>query len=153
MVEPTELLGTWHLKREIEDLRNGQKSSADGSCDLARVDADRIRWHERVTLRHAGHELPASRHLRIERGRVAEDALSWHVYFDDGRYFHPWRTDEAVSHPCGADLYEGVIELEDPAGSVESWQITWRVRGPAKDLRIDTRLNRPSLPEPQKPAP
>lgn len=137
MVEPTELIGTWLFERTIADLRDGETSAASGSCELTPEDSDLIHWRERATLRHGGRELPASRDLRIER-----DGSDWHVRFDDGRYFHPWLPGEEVTHPCGPDIYNGVIDLSGLGDPVESWQMTWRVRGPRKDLRIHTRLSR-----------
>lgn len=135
--DPTKLIGRWSFEREIEDLRSGDRSSASGSCELVPENADLILWLERARLRHAGQEFPASRDLRVERDRDG-----WHVKFDDGRYFHPWLTDETVAHPCGPDLYEGVIDLGEATDSISSWWVTWRVRGPRKDLLIRTRLNR-----------
>jgi hypothetical protein len=133
--DPTALLGSWTFDRLIEDLATGERSSADGSCELTAAGDDLILWHERATLNHGDQVFSASRDLRIERS-----AGAWHVHFGDGRYFHPWSTTAAVTHPCGEDLYEGLIEVDPTTDPVTTWQITWRVHGPRKDLRISTRL-------------
>lgn len=137
MGDPTGLIGTWSFERVINDLEAGGTSRASGVCELSRQDAGLILWRERATLRHAGRELPASREMCIEN-----DGGSWHVKFDDGRYFHPWSPSDTVVHHCGADVYEGFVDLGDPAETVSSWQVTWRVRGPRKNLLIVTRLSR-----------
>lgn len=141
MGDPTELIGKWNFERFIDDRRSGSRSSASGSCELVLEGADLILWREHGMLRHAGLELPTSRDLRIERGN-RDDGATWHVTFDDGRYFHPWLPGEMVEHPCGADHYEGFIELIEATGAIDSWRVRWRVRGPDKDLRIETLLSR-----------
>lgn len=135
--DPAHLIGVWSFERSIEDLQNEETSGASGSCELVPEGRDLILWRERAMLRHGGREFAASRDLRIERGEEG-----WHVKFDDGRYFHPWVPGEPVTHQCGADLYEGIIEFDGAADTVTSWQVIWRVRGPEKDLRIHTRLSR-----------
>lgn len=138
MADPTGLIGKWAFERVIEDLATGGISDASGVCELSREAPGVILWRERATLRHGGRELEASREMRIEH-----DCEGWHVKFADGRYFHPWTPGKMAVHHCGADLYEGVIELGlgDATEAITSWQMTWRVRGPAKNLRIKTQLH------------
>ncbi|GAB2787013.1 hypothetical protein GCM10027073_19350 [Streptomyces chlorus] len=40
----------------------------------------------------------------------------------------------AADHPCSADLYRGEFTVRDE----DRWRTVWRVRGPAKDLELDT---------------
>lgn len=133
---PTALIGRWLFERLIEDFATGQRSSAMGSCEFVAAGENLILWHEQATLEHGQQQFTASRDLRIERTDGA-----WHVHFGDGRYFHPWSTTAQVTHPCGEDLYQGRIEIDPATDPVETWQITWRIHGPRKDLRIETRLS------------
>jgi hypothetical protein len=63
------------------------------------------------------------------------------VRFDDGRPFHPLvlrAARVAVAHACGEDAYEGAYVVLGP----DAFDVTWRVRGPAKDQRIESRYRR-----------
>ncbi len=93
--------------------------------------SDGVEWTEAGVLRWAGREVEVGRRYLLREG-----ADGWWVFFDDGTPFHPWTPGRTVEHPCGADLYRGVIRLD----SLQRWRIAWDVVGPAKRQRIVSRL-------------
>lgn len=80
-----------------------------------------------------GGETSVFRHLFVE-----QRPDGWWVTFEDGRDFHPWSVGPSVVHPCGADTYEGRIQVDSP----DAWTVVWVVSGPAKDYTMTTRLTR-----------
>jgi hypothetical protein len=133
--EPDALLpGRWTVDRTLHDAARGAGTFA-GEAEFA-PDAAGIAWRERGRLRLGGYDGPAARELRIE-----PDGAGWAVRFADGRPFHPLDLSGgrcAAAHPCGGDVYEGEYELAGP----DELRVRWRVRGPAKDQRIESRYRR-----------
>lgn len=126
-----ELAGRWSLARRVADRRTGQQGTVRGSLVIA-ADDDGLRWEERGTLTWAGADHPVRRvYLLRERGD------GWWVEFEDGREFHPWRPGAVVSHPCRADVYSGLIDVDG-----DRIRTCWDVRGPGKEQRLVTRLYR-----------
>jgi hypothetical protein len=160
-VSPRDLLGTWELARRIEDRRAQEILHVAGGTELALREDGRIVWTEWGTLTRgeaSAPPIPVRRELLIERRgtpherrnagledapspaeSAAEQESQWMVCFADGRDFHPWAPGRAVVHPCGSDRYDGIIDVRDDG----TWTVTWDVTGPAKDLRIISRLRRP----------
>lgn len=132
--DPTDLLGTWRLDREVDDRLAGERREVRGSATLERVADDHVRWTEEGVMRWPGHEVPVGRELAV---RLVAGA--WVVHFSDGRVFHPWRVGEQVDHPCAPDHYTGRIDV-DPDGA--GWTVVWHSRGPAKDYVLTTRHTR-----------
>jgi hypothetical protein len=136
---PTDLLGTWKLTRVVEDHLAGERRDVVGTAALDLVSPDRVRWSEQGTMTWAGRSVPVSRTLYVDR--VGDD---WWVRFSDGRDFHPWVVGARVEHPCGRDVYTGLVEI----GSA-GWTVEWRASGPEKDyvmttVHADRRDARPS---------
>ena len=126
MTEPTALLGTWSLTRVVEDRLAGERRDVRGTATLELETPDRVRWSEEGTMTWAGHAVPVSRTLFIERtGR-----RDWAVHFADGRLFHPGRSGERVDHPCAPDHYRGLVEIDgDP---VTRWTVEWQAAVPRR---------------------
>ena len=136
-MEPTDLLGTWQLRRRITDRggRRPQFGSVTGELTLDLDGASgEVRWWEEGTLAWNGQRLAVFRHLR-----VVPHAGGWTVCFEDGGPFHPWRPGTTVVHPCRADTYRGLVDV-DP-GRTEL-RVLWDVTGPDKDRRLFTRCTR-----------
>ena len=126
----TVLAGTWRIHRVIRDHAAGRDGTFTGEADIAPDGAGLI-WRESGTVRFGDHEGPAGRVLLV----VPSEEGGWEVRFADGRPFHPLdlRTgDCSVVHLCGQDRYEGRYRLLDP----RTMTVTWRVRGPRKDLEL-----------------
>jgi hypothetical protein len=124
-----ELVGSYALRRSVQDRRAHLAGTVTGSMNVV-VEVDRLAWRECGELSWNGRTVPVSRTSFL----VDLDGQPW-MTFADGRPFHPWRPGEDVSHPCGADLYVGRIEVS-PAGI----RTVWRVTGPAKEQRLTTDL-------------
>lgn len=130
---PTDLLGDWVLRRTVDDRLVGVTGTVVGSTTLTRTAPDEVRWDETGTLRLGGRETPVSRRLLVRRHR--DDR--WTVHFADGRVFHDWVWGATVEHACAPDDYTGVL-----GGDAERWTVRWAARGPAKDYRLDSVLER-----------
>lgn len=130
--DPRDLAGTWRFDRDVED-RLGPTRRVHGTTTIVVEDAGRVRWNETGTMTWDGGETPVFRNLVVKRRPGG-----WWVTFEDGSDFHPWSVGEQVVHPCGADTYEGRIEVD----SDDAWTVVWVVSGPAKDYTMTTRLTR-----------
>lgn len=130
-VSPTDLLGTWTLRRVVDDRRAGERRDVVGTATLTVESADRVRWTEEGVMTWGGRSVPVSRTLYVDR-----NGDDWFVHFSDGRPFHPWAVGQRVEHPCAPDVYRGVIGADgDP---VRSWTVEWHAVGPEKDYVMTT---------------
>jgi hypothetical protein len=121
-----ELTGRWSVERRLLDCLTGRAGRFEG---VATFTADG-RWSEEGTLEFGAYHGPARRELRIADGMV---------WFADGRPFHPLDlSGRPVEHLCGADRYTGEYRLVAP----DRLEVSWRVRGPEKEQRIDTSYTR-----------
>jgi hypothetical protein len=135
VVEPTDLLGTWRLARRIVTRDGGRRQfgQVHGTLTLT-PGPGTVEWHERGTLSWNGQHLAVTRSLRVVR---RDDG--WMVCFDHGGEFHPWRPGAPVVHPCRADTYCGLVDVDDARGQL---RVLWDVTGPDKDRRLFTRCTR-----------
>jgi Family of unknown function (DUF6314) len=126
------LVGRWELRRRVADRATGGHGTVLGELTLA-PDGEGFSWAEVGVLRWAGAAArPVSRTYLLR-----ERAGGWWVEFADGRPFHPWRPGEWVTHPCGADVYTGLVTVDG-----DRIRTLWDVRGPGKHQRLVTRLRR-----------
>lgn len=132
-VTPTDLLGRWSLERRVHDRRVGRFGRVAGTVAFVR-DGDAVRWLERGTFTWDGRDVEVSRELLVVPGTDG-----WNVRFDDGRDFHPWQPGRAVTHPCRADVYCGLVDVDDARTRL---RVLWDVTGPEKDQRIISRCHR-----------
>lgn len=143
MLEPTDLLGEWELRRTVVDRRAGAAGTVTGSTTLTATDAHEVRWDESGTMTLDGRTVPVSRTLIVRRTRAGGDAArtaadhAWTVHFSDGRVFHPWVWGSAVAHACSPDDYTGVLD-----GDTALWTVRWDAVGPAKDYTLTSELRR-----------
>ncbi|RUQ07085.1 DUF6314 family protein [Curtobacterium sp. HSID17257] len=132
---PTDLLGDWTLRRTIDDRLARVTGTVTGTTSLTLTTPDEVRWDESGTMHLGDLVTPVSRTLFVRRGADGR----WTVHFADGRVFHPWAWGAPVEHPCAPDHYVGVL-----VGDAERWTVRWEARGPAKDHRLDSVLERRS---------
>ena len=130
------LEGKWKVVRQIDDRRLDQVGGFEGSAGFA-VDGDDLIYEEDGELRLGSHKGPAFQTYRYSfpSNQRAE------VCFADGRPFHDLDLTSghwACRHLCGDDCYEGAFTALDRA----SWRVVWSVRGPRKDLRLDSHYSR-----------
>ncbi|WP_299619643.1 DUF6314 family protein [Pelagibius sp.] len=130
------LEGKWKVVRQIDDGRLDQLGRFDGSAAFA-VDGDHLIYEEDGELRLGAHKGPAFQTYRYtfpSRQRAE-------VCFSDGRPFHDLDLSSgrwACRHLCSDDCYEGAFTALDR----DSLRVVWSVRGPRKDLRLDSHYSR-----------
>ncbi|OII32737.1 DUF6314 family protein [Curtobacterium sp. MMLR14_006] len=146
MLLPTDLMGTWDLRRTVHDRLAGARGTVTGTTTLTLVGPDEVRWDESGVMVFAGRTTPVSRTLAVRRasedaapgaGPAAPGPAGWTVHFADGRVFHDWVWGTSVAHACAPDDYTGAF-----AGDRDRWTVRWEARGPAKDYRLDSVLTR-----------
>lgn len=135
------LLGLWKIDRSIRDHRAAVDGSFIGIASIQAASEIQsgllARYSETGELHFGGHQGAANRTLNYAPARQAAVML----LFRDLRPFvdldlssGTWRSD----HRCGGDRYEIVTTV----GSDESFEESWRVRGPAKSYDTFTRFTR-----------
>ncbi|GAB3541867.1 DUF6314 family protein [Arthrobacter tecti] len=134
------LPGTWEVRRTLKDLTSGTKGTFNGTATFTKHDDDGALLHrEHGTLAWAG--LAPTTATRALTWRPGIDDYSMNVFFEDGRFFHALNLEngsDTPEHLCQPDLYRGSFAIKDS----DSWNYTWRVTGPNKNLRLTTRLSR-----------
>jgi hypothetical protein len=133
MPAPTELLGTWQLRRRLVDRRAARFGHVHGRLELTVAGAV-VRWRESGELAWGGGVFEVSRELHI-----VPAASGWQVRFADGRPFHRWRPGHVVEHVCRADRYRGLVDVDPECNRL---RVLWDVTGPGKEQRIVTRCVR-----------
>jgi hypothetical protein len=131
VLEPTDLVGEWVLRRTVDDRRAGTTGTVVGTTTLRVTGPDDVRWDEAGTMTFDGRTVPVSRTLLVRR---ADDG-TWTVHFSDGRVFHDWVWGSRVEHACAPDDYTGTL-----AGDTRRWTVEWHAVGPAKDYRLTSVL-------------
>lgn len=138
--DPLGLLGVWRFDRVIDDARTATTTHASGTARFVRADDGSIDWTEEGVLELADATVPVRARRVLRR-----DAEGWAVHFEDGRYFHPWRTGEELEHLCSPDDYRGRIDADPPrprtvstADSATAWNTVWVAKGPEKRYTIKT---------------
>jgi hypothetical protein len=147
-----DLAGRWALARLVRDEGEGKPRFGRVCGELAITEQDGdLHWREHGILHWGGRELTVGRHTILTQRAPGE----WWMTFEDGRPFHPFRpifrvgvggragAAGWVEHPCAADLYRGVVCIDDPVrGQINRMRILWDVTGPNKSQRLVTRLDR-----------
>lgn len=130
------LKGTWRLSRTISDFHGGKTAHYEGEARFA-PDRSGLAYREsgKLMLEDAVFEAERTYHYRFPSLGCAA------VVFDDERPFHSldltsgrWTTE----HFCAPDRYEGAFCAESGA----AWHSQWRIEGPRKDQKIETRYQR-----------
>lgn len=140
------LQGTWKLDRQIFDHRRSETGRLVGEARFLPQD-------ESLVYREAGVLTLDDQHDRAHKGRAHKgrahqsyrydfvSSARAEVRFTDGRFFHDLDLSNGVwacTHLCGDDRYEGAFTALDR----DSWRVVWSVRGPRKDLRLDSHYSR-----------
>lgn len=122
--------GAWTLERTIQHA-DGTGACFTG-CAVWRPDPNGLAYHETGEM-----VLAEGARFMAERRYLWSADLS--VWFEDGRFFHNVPPHGGpTAHWCDPDQYDGHYVFADwPA-----FRVTWRVRGPRKDYRMETLYRR-----------
>lgn len=129
----TYLSGRWRVTRTVRDLASGDLGRFEGTTLFSPLEGGGLLHQESGTFTWQGVPRPAERTLRF----LPRPGGTVDVRFADGRPFHDLDLSTGryvADHPCAADLYRGEFTVHDE----DHWRTLWRVRGPAKDLELDT---------------
>ncbi|WP_229231824.1 DUF6314 family protein [Sinomonas cyclohexanicum] len=135
------LAGSWSVERTLLDRATGARGSFTGTVTFSPVpDAGdgALAQREDGTMRWGSHEGPAAREYVWRPGGTPG---SMDVFFPDGRPFHTVDLTGASAdgdHWCSPDDYRVHYEAVGP----DELRYTWDVRGPAKDLLLESVLRR-----------
>ncbi|MFI5956295.1 DUF6314 family protein [Cryptosporangium sp. NPDC051539] len=132
-MNPYGLVGEWTLARRVADRRSGGYGRVSGAL-IVSAEAEGLVLAESGTLLWDGNRLPVS---RVSRLRSIDG--EWWMLFEDGRLFHRWTPGVPVVHPCGADLYDGIVDVDRDGTRMRT---LWDVHGPSKEQRLITRFTR-----------
>ena len=130
--------GEWSLHRTIEDRLSGKSGELTGKVAMKRGDVAGLIYREEGQLRY-GDEPPltASRIYHWNEGKAGRIE----VLFQDGRSFHDFSLDRTMpeaSHFCDPDMYYVTYDLS----RWPEWSSAWRVVGPRKNYRMQSRYLR-----------
>ncbi|WP_372836893.1 DUF6314 family protein [Puniceibacterium confluentis] len=131
-LELLDFVGSWRIRRRIDDRRAGQVVQADGQAVLKPA-ATGLVYDEQIRLFLPG-QAPLDGHRRY-LWRASADGIA--VLFADGRAFHAFVPDSGVAsaaHWCDPDQYDVGYDFSD----WPCWRSTWEVSGPRKCYRMDT---------------
>ncbi len=139
------LHGTWRLTRQIRDGRADADGRFEGSASFT-DGPEGLQYREEGELAVAGYRGSAWRcyAFRFPSRDRAE------VTFPGGGHFHSLDLRHGVwdvLHRCGQDRYRGTFE----AHARDRMRVIWRIRGPRKDLLLDSWLTRRDGAEEAKP--
>lgn len=130
------LRGTWRLTRQIRDGRAGADGRFEGQVSLT-DSLEGLSYREEGELAVAGYRGAAWRCYAFR----FEDCHRAEVHFPGGLHFHSLDLQSGtwdVLHRCGQDRYRGTFE----AWAQDRLRVIWRIRGPRKDLMLDSLLIR-----------
>ncbi|MGK8236294.1 DUF6314 family protein [Roseovarius sp. MS2] len=122
--------GVWTLERVIQH-EDGASARFSGRA-VWKPDPKGLAYHETGEM-----VLETGARFLAERRYLWSVDLS--VWFEDGRFFHTVPAQGGpTAHWCDPDQYDGHYDFADwPA-----FTVTWHVRGPRKDYRMETRYHR-----------
>lgn len=138
MIRLQDFAGLWSMAREIEDFRADACSELTGTCEFVSHDQGGFWQEERGLLHLPGRDKPLQAERRYLWRAAVAPAEEIAVFFDDGRFFHSFDPNAATpeaDHACDPDSYQVRYEF----GDWPNWSASWRVTGPRKDYRFQTR--------------
>jgi hypothetical protein len=133
------LQGTWDVQKIILDLNQKTEGTFKGTLHFkkSKEDSRILLYCEEGMLSFQDFEGPSFRSLFY----TFPETYQANVYFAPSSFFHDLdlRTGQwSVLHSCGSDLYEGKFSVREE----NQWQVTWKIKGPRKNLIIDSTLVR-----------
>lgn len=125
-LSPSDFLGTWAIKRVIEDSYSADTAHFIGAAVIERKDEDWV-YAEQGSLKIA-----RAQPMQAERQYIwRPNETGFDIFFVDKRFFHRFDLSphSKAKHWCDPDQYEVDYELSN----WPNWQSTWHVAGPRKE--------------------
>ncbi|MFK4640323.1 DUF6314 family protein [Paenarthrobacter histidinolovorans] len=132
------LAGSWSVERTLLDRASGTRGTFTGVVRYSQNPDGGLDYREDGTMHWPTHTGPAFREYVLTPG-TAPDSMD--VSFPDGRPFHVMGFSELGhqdKHWCDPDDYQVNYSYDGP----DSFSFTWDVKGPAKDLLLESHLVR-----------
>ncbi|WP_416405152.1 DUF6314 family protein [Arthrobacter sp. LFS091] len=132
------LAGSWHVERTLLDRASGTRGTFTGVVRYTENPDGGLDYREDGTMHWPTHSGAAFREYLLKPGTSPE---RMDVFFPDGRAFHTMSFTEQGhedEHWCDPDDYRVSYSYEGP----DSFSFAWDVRGPAKDLLLESHLKR-----------
>lgn len=132
------LAGEWNVERTLLDRASGTRGTFTGVVRYTEGPDGGLQYREDGTMRWPTHTGAAFREYLLKPGPEPD---SMDVFFPDGRPFHVMSFAEQANqdkHWCDPDDYYVNYTWEGP----DAFSFTWDVRGPAKDLLLESHLVR-----------
>jgi hypothetical protein len=132
------LAGSWHVERTLLDRASGTRGTFTGVVRYTENPDGGLDYREDGTMHWPTHSGAAFREYLLKPGTSPE---RMDVFFPDGRPFHTMSFSEQGhedEHWCDPDDYRVSYSYEGP----DSFSFAWDVRGPAKDLLLESHVKR-----------
>ena len=131
------LAGEWSVERTLLDRATGTRGTFTGVVRYTRNPDGGLDYREDGTMHWPTHTGPAFREYVLKPGA---DRSTMDVFFPDGRPFHVMSFSGPATdkHWCDPDDYHVRYSWQGP----DSFSFTWDVHGPAKDLLLESHLER-----------
>ncbi|WP_426006194.1 DUF6314 family protein [Paenarthrobacter sp. NyZ202] len=132
------LAGSWSVERTLLDRATGTRGTFTGVVRYTRNPDGGLDYREDGTMHWPAHSGPAFREYLLKPGA---DGQTMDVFFPDGRPFHAMSFAAHANqdkHWCDPDDYYVNYTWQGP----DAFSFTWDVRGPAKDLLLESQLRR-----------
>lgn len=132
------LAGRWSVERTLLDRSSGTHGTFTGVVRYVENPDGGLDYREDGTMHWPSHSGPAFREYLLKPG-TGPDTMK--VFFPDGRPFHVMGFSgerQEDSHWCDPDDYRVHYSFRGP----DSFSFSWDVKGPAKDLLLESQLKR-----------
>jgi Family of unknown function (DUF6314) len=132
------LAGEWRVERTLWDRASDTCGTFTGVVRYSETPDGGLFLREDGTMVWPSHTGPAFREYVLRPSDIPE---AMDVYFPDGRPFHRMSFDALDNedrHWCDPDDYKVNYSWDGP----DEFSYAWDVRGPAKDLLLESRLRR-----------
>ena len=131
------LKGAWSLEKSIYDALTPHRGTFTGVAFFKEIEPHKVKYTEEGILTYGTYEGTGLQEYLYEFSHPYEAK----VYRPPHGFFHTldlrlgfWK----VEHVCGQDHYTGRFSVL----SQEEWTVSWRVKGPRKNLEMTYRYTR-----------
>lgn len=131
--------GSWHIQRTIEDRLSDKSFSHNGTASLVAGGFEGGMIYREVGELGFGDSEGALEATHLFLWKPHPRGIE--IFLQDGKLFHLMQMDRLMpdsEHFNTPDMYYIIYDFSQ----WPSWGVQWRVRGPAKDFRMNTTYSR-----------